>query len=325
MKGIISVTVKDKRNVYKFDLSRNITILTGDSGRGKTTLFDMVWDSNNYENSSVKIICDRPVIAVSGRDWDHTISSARNSIILIDEDNEFVRTKEFAHLVNGSSNYFLIITRSTLEQLPISVTEIYELEGAKNKKFKRVYKETDGMYHAPSKRNLPFVPEVIITEDSKTGFQFFSTIAQNAGIKCVSASGKSSIVHMLEQFKDKKVLVIADGAAFGSNMRNLVLKQETRPKMIGIYLPESFEWLILKSGLTNDPEWEKVSFPERFVESEKHFSWERYFTELLVENTRGSEYKAYPVNKGKLPEFYLQNDSIESIKSVMKGIDFGEL
>jgi len=48
--------------------------------------------------------------------------------------------KEFASKVKGCDNYFLIITRSYLSQLPYSVDEIYSIKGrGKSKEFERVY------------------------------------------------------------------------------------------------------------------------------------------------------------------------------------------
>ena len=50
--------------------------------------------------------------------------------------------------------------------------EIYELTGAKNKRFKRVYSDIEKMYDNPHKAALPFKPQIIITEDSGAGYQF---------------------------------------------------------------------------------------------------------------------------------------------------------
>ena len=44
MTGAINIKMKNKRNIYNFTLKRNITILRGDSGTGKTTLYDMIKD-----------------------------------------------------------------------------------------------------------------------------------------------------------------------------------------------------------------------------------------------------------------------------------------
>lgn len=48
MTGEYKIRVKNSRNNYIFNLKRNITVLCGDSGRGKTTLYEMISDYNVY-------------------------------------------------------------------------------------------------------------------------------------------------------------------------------------------------------------------------------------------------------------------------------------
>ena len=72
MKGAYQIRVKNNRNSYMFELRRNITILRGESGRGKTTLFDMIYEFNRFgKNSGVAVSCDRELIALSGDDWEN--------------------------------------------------------------------------------------------------------------------------------------------------------------------------------------------------------------------------------------------------------------
>ena len=170
MHGEYLVRIKNSRNSYTFSLRRNITILRGESGRGKTTLFDMITDHNRFGKSSgVSVSCDRELVAISGDKWEEDISKNPGKIIVIDEDSHFIRSRDFAETVRGSDNYFLLITRNYLVELPVSVDEIYELSGSKNKRFKRVYTETDRMYDNPHRSVLPYRPEVVITEDSRSG------------------------------------------------------------------------------------------------------------------------------------------------------------
>lgn len=42
MKGKVKVSVKNKHIHFSFVLERNVTILTGDSGTGKTKLINMI-------------------------------------------------------------------------------------------------------------------------------------------------------------------------------------------------------------------------------------------------------------------------------------------
>ena len=321
MKGAYKVNIKNNRNSYTFELRRNITILKGESGRGKTTLFEMISDYNRFgKNSGVSVSCDKGIIALAGNDWEEVIEKNPGTIIVIDEDSQFIRSEEFAKVVRGSDNYFLLITRNYLAQLPISVDEIFELSGAKNKKFKKVYREIDRMFDNPSSRYLPFVPEIIITEDIRSGYQFFKTITDKIGIKCISADGKSNIYKVINRYPDKNVVVIADGAAFGAEIADIVEQQTLRPRKLAIFLPESFEWLILKSGVVKNIDVNKIDHPEQYADSTLYMSWEQYFTDLLIETTKESDYMQY--TKSHLSDYYIQEKNIAEITKIAKGIKF---
>lgn len=320
MKGRYRVQVNNNRSSYKFELKRNITILCGDSATGKTGLFEMIAEYNNLGRASgVHLSCDVPVISLVDSDWQDAIRNIRKSIIVLDEsNNRFIRSKEFAELIKESDCYFLIISRFYLSQLPYSVEEIYELKGAKNKEFKRVYENIDLMYEKRKMPRLPFVPEVIITEDSGAGFQFFCNWGKKNGIKCVSAEGKSNIFKLVDKYGDMNTLIIADGADIGSEILDIVHKQEFRPNKLAIFLPESFEWLILKAGIV-DPSFENIlDKPEEYIESGEFFSWERYFTKLLEDATQGSNYNKY--DKNRLPDYYLQSKVEDAVKRQMPGV-----
>ena len=236
MTGVHKVSVRNSRNSYSFVLTRNITLLCGDSGRGKTTLFDMIHEYNRYGRSSgVSVSCDKKLVTLSGDDWSSELSKISNSIVVIDEDSQFIRSIDFVRAVRGSDNYFLLITRNYLANLPYSVDEIYEISGAKNKKFVSIYKGLKRMYdHIPAGK-LPFIPDVIITADGKSEYTFFKKEAGRMGILCVSAEGKSNIYSKLKEYPYKNVAVIADGAAFGAEMPNIVGLQRMNPNKISCF------------------------------------------------------------------------------------------
>lgn len=322
MHGRYRIRIKNSRNTYSFELRRNITVLRGESGRGKTTLFDMIHEYNRFgKNSGVSISCDREIIAIDGNQWEEDILAHPSAIIVIDEDSHFIRSRDFARTVQGSDNYYLLITRNYLAELPISVDEIYELTGSKNKKFKRVYREIDRMYDHPSSRYLPFIPEIVVTEDNRSGYQFFKQVAEKAGIHCVSAEGKTKIFKKISQYTDWNVVVIADGAAFGAEINDFVEQQKLRPRKLALFLPESFEWIVLKSGVIQGIEPSRIEQPELYADSAKFMSWEQYFTELLINETKGIDYLRY--KKSKLAGFYLQEKTAEMIRKEIKGIQFG--
>ncbi len=58
--------------------------------------------------------------------------------------------------------------------------------------------------------------------------------------------------------------------------------------------------------------------PEEFIDSKEYFSWERFFTALLIEMTKNT-YLQY--SKKKLNEVYLQEEIASKIIRQMTGIE----
>ena len=59
MKGKHRVIIETRKVKYDFWIKRNITILTGDSGSGKTVLIDFIREYRRYgSDSGVSVICD---------------------------------------------------------------------------------------------------------------------------------------------------------------------------------------------------------------------------------------------------------------------------
>lgn len=117
------------------------------------------------------------------------------------------------------------------------------------------------------------------------------------------------------EHREHKVFVIADGAAFGSEMDKIMLLQQKYPKNITICLPESFEWTILRSGVIKDDEISEVlTAPSDYIESKEFFSWEQYFTHFLVQKTKDT-HMAY--SKRELSSFYTVHENAERIAAVI--------
>ncbi|MEZ3435668.1 MAG: hypothetical protein K1W34_13795 [Lachnospiraceae bacterium] len=163
-------------------------------------------------------------------------------------------------------------------------------------------------------------PERIVAEDSNSGYQFFCGVCSDYNLECDTAGGKSNLFHVLNSGEDEKILAIADGAAFGSEIDKVIQLMKRRKNLV-LYLPESFEWLILLSDVLNDREIMHIlDNPYEYIESREYFSWERFFTKLLTEKSEDT-YLAY--SKKSLNKAYL-NDRVKlAILSQMKKIVFG--
>ena len=104
MVGKFDIEIYNNKVHYFLTVKRNITILQGNSATGKTKL---------------------------------RLSVMHKNIVFIDEIAAFVKSKRFAEMVRGSDNYFVIVTRDDLSQLPYSVDEIYGLRNVSdNQKYK---------------------------------------------------------------------------------------------------------------------------------------------------------------------------------------------
>ena len=320
MKGSYHIIVQNRALKYEFDIRRNLTIIQGDSATGKTTLVDMIRESHLDERSGVSVSCVRPCRVIDGDLWREQLTYIRDSIIFIDEGASFVSTQEFASEAKKSSNYFVIVTRENLDMLPISVEEVYGIKSSgKYSSLKPVYHEMYRIYNLDKELVAPVKPDRIVVEDSNSGYEFFNNVAQENGFECISAKGKAKIFNCLAvNPTDEEILVVADGAAFASQMNRIVTFIGTRK--IHLYLPESFEWLLLMSGIINDGNLKAIlDNPSDSIESSSYFSWEQFFTALIVQKTKDT-YLQY--NKKKLNSSYLQSGIKEKILAQMKGINF---
>lgn len=316
MKGHYHIIVQNRYLKYDFEIRRNLTIIQGDSATGKTTLVEMIRESRLDPKSGITISCERPCRVIEGDLWKEQLSYISNSILFIDEGASFVETEEFAVAARNSSNYFVIVTRENLEMLPISVEEVYGIRSSgKYGTLEPVYHEMYRLYDVERSQDSSVTPNHILVEDSNAGFEFFHDVAEKNDLSCTSAHGKSNVFTCLADIDtDEETLVIADGAAFASQM-NRIVHLVKRNRKIHLYLPESFEWLLLSSGVIHDRQLQDIlDDPVEHIDSSEYFSWERFFTALIIEKTKGS-YLQY--SKSKLNGNYLQKGIQDKIIAYM--------
>ena len=80
-----------------------------------------------------------------------------------------MKSQEFAAAVKGSDNYFVIVTRENLPNLPYSVEEIYGIHASgRYHDLKRTYNELYHIY-SPEVLSGKVEPEVVVVEDSNAG------------------------------------------------------------------------------------------------------------------------------------------------------------
>lgn len=322
MKGKYHIVVQNNKLRYELDIRRNITVIRGDSATGKTKLINLLEQAATFgEDSGVEVLCERPCRTLGGKDWNLVLQNIHEQIVFLDEENKFVKSQEFAAAVKASDNYFVIITREDLPNLPYSVDEIYGIHtSGKYHDLKRTYNELYRIYSTETFFEKQ-KPEIIVTEDSNSGYEFFRAVCEEKRIACKSAGGKSNLKTIMSKPGNELILMVADGAAIGSEMNELYQLMCCNPAL-KCYLPESFEWMVLKSGIIDGNAVQDIlHHPEDFIDSRKYFSWERYFTALLVEYTQDSYLK---YSKSKLNKAYLFEKIEQAILDVMEGVSWDQ-
>ena len=168
MTGKYDIEIYNKRVHYHLTVKRNITVIQGDSATGKTELLRMISDyENNGISSGITEICEKRCVVIENASWKERLATLQQCIIFIDEGALFLRSKEFTKMVKGSDNYFVLVTRDSLEHLPYSIEEIYgmrqERDSQKYQNARRIYNETYQLYNLQANEDIH--PDLIITED----------------------------------------------------------------------------------------------------------------------------------------------------------------
>lgn len=94
MKGSYFFRVKSKKALFEFTIKRNITVIKGDSATGKTTLLHMLYEYLRVgKESGYSVSTDVDFFVYLrrevGRDWKNAMSSLEDTVIFIEENNDF--------------------------------------------------------------------------------------------------------------------------------------------------------------------------------------------------------------------------------------------
>lgn len=296
-----------KSPVYDFygEFHRRITLIHGDSGVGKSSLTSILENRNDLP--SVSVTCDLEISIVNDNSWNSVMQSVTDSLIILD-DLRCVETLEFATVCKNylveNNLYVVIIGRADLpyfsnnvkgkKALSISLDEIYNLTNDGGKKHWLEHDRIDDFSELSD-------VDLIITEDSGTGYSFYSTYLKNVKH---SSDGKSSIVQDIELINDRKILVLLDTAAYGVHF------EEFKQKIVAADINaryfnglESFEYLLLNTNLVNDTE--KYRNALKTVSKDNYISWEEYFGTLLKCATEKTPQRSTHTRHSRLAECFI--------------------
>ena len=319
MVGKYSIEIYNNKLHYKLEIKRNITIIQGNSATGKTTLINLVSEYARLgKGSGITLNCEKECLVLPFVRWREFMKETKDSIIFVEENMPFIRTKEFAECLNYSDNYYVIIYRDSLPQLSYSVEEIYGIkEDRESQKYIKANRVYESLYNIYSLReNIPVKPDIVITEDANSGHEFFDALFE---CECVASEGKSTVHKLMSEsaFDGKTVLGIVDGAAFGSDIQKSMRTIANKQDKCCLYAPESFEYLILKSGLIKC-DLGVIDQTYDYADSTKYISWEQFYTDKLSEETRNTNHQ---YSKTRLNDFYKSRGFLKKVMDIMTGIE----
>ena len=308
MVGKYDIEIYNNKVHYFLTIRRNLTILQGFSATGKTELIRLIDQYDSFGAASgITVKSDVSCHVIQNGNWELMIKEYSGCILFFDENATFTKSQRFAEIVKGSDNYFVIVTRDDLHELPYSVEEIYGLRDVsdtqKYKTFHKVYNEMFRLYNLDMTENNEF--EMVITEDSNSGYDFYKHLF---GDRCISAAGKSNVFDLVLR-SEKSMLAIVDGAAFGSEIGKVMRYLKTSQKNCVLYAPESFEYLILCSGILEIDQ-RVIESTFDYADSARYMSWERFYTWYLTEQSNGT---IYQYNKGRLNKAFLTEGTLKKV------------
>lgn len=288
----VDISVSSKKFQCSFSIVDKVTFIKGDSGTGKTQFslrvlssaatvktivsnrFDLIVLSKKEFNRSLSI-AKRNIVKYTGQKFPENDKDKAgkllfeywsqednfpifDSIIIVD-DEDFVSSREFSAFFNADKyNYYIIINRREVAGISYSMDSVFEFK-------------TDGIHHWLEKSvfydvlNTETDKKVdwIVVEGSASDFIFFSAMFSSEQVINPSykgadkTGGRAKIILLvkrcLTEFKYKKLLLLVDICAFGSNIE--ALQELVRVNNISLFFIQnyqSFEFLLLHSSMIDD-------------------------------------------------------------------------
>lgn len=259
---MINIDIVFEKLHYTFSLFYKISVLTGESGIGKTSLYNVI-DRYTAKLGGVTYKGDVAIKTIPKKlelkyalDMVHESTS---TLFVLDEDCAFLHEKGFEQLFNeGKDNYFLMITRERkFCSLPIHRDAFYKLHcSGKYYIFKPLYEF----------RKTQNKVDVLVSEDSESGFMFLKDFVSDV----VSAHGKSNF-NTLAYATNKTYGLVYDSCGISFDCQKLVILFNRYPNLFD-FSWDSFERYILK-----------CLFPDKEINSDSSVYLEKYYEHLLHE------------------------------------------
>lgn len=306
------IHLKTRRLEYKFEIFNKYNIIEGDSGTGKTALYELI---NSFQvNKDIGINdSSHQLVAMPIQFSSFKLNNYTNCIIVIDEDCDILSNKNIPDILKKSNNYFIIITRKKkLGFIPVDIENIYEIKSS-------------GKFHTLKQKYSRFSDnqkisdiDLIITEDSRSGNLFIKEVLKDIRLKLplnkfvITSHGAPKLVQFITNLlinsrSIRNIVVVYDSAAYGEYYETFLNMLNVFKNRVNFYIIDwySFESYIIQSSVYG------VTINREDVDY-KYESIEQYATKMIEDIHRDTS----PYSKSALSKCLKQircKDCIESI------------
>ena len=321
MNGEAHIELSTAKIKYNLKFDRNISLIRGHSGTGKSYLCSLLAQALSGDETvalnSHGIQCIvMPAVTINSPTtlpWDEIIAQASNTIFFIDEMCDCLHSGSFSKVIKNTSNYYVIISRKDYSDLTYSVKAIYEF---KEDIVNLIPVITNQQLYPSSSQTI--APCKLITEDEGAGYFFYQHLYS---IPVIPARSKTRIAKCLKTELNKHtkgVVVIVDGAAFGSEL-DKCMQLISCDTSYHIYFPESFEWILLHSLVFQDnPEIQHILIDYlKTIDWTKFISVERYMTHVIETETEKLGILEYNKSANSLDPCFINSENLEHIRTLI--------
>lgn len=284
--SLFSFSIKYGKYKCSFGISSKYTIIQGKSGTGKSTLIEYVEELINAkligEATKGDMGCSKECVVLTVDDWEQKIKKHRDCLIFIDEDDIPINNSKFIQSIVKSNNYFVLVLRDKLFPLPYGYKDVYEMvQDGDHNVLQKVYRYTE----------QDVKPDAVITEDSKSGHTFFNEYFKKCSIICESSGGRDKLITKVRKLRRSgftgRIFIIADGAGLGPTAESIFDLVDSDGN-ISIWLPESFEWLLMHSPMFKG-KYNEIINNVRDISAREYENAEQYCTKVLEKDTKGTK------------------------------------
>lgn len=307
------ISIKSPNLNYELQIENKLTIITGLSATGKTTLINLI-NEYNSENNVADVESELPIYIINSNIWENPELFKDKAFYFIDEDMEFLKTPKFFKNVMNSVGYFIVVGRNPEIFINYSVDSIYKL-----KLHNGIHKMVNryNIKELTYKYNHDYINGVI-NEDSGSGFEFYKHIIP---LNHISSRGNKGILKLLV-VEDSKMIIL-DRVGYGKWINTLINSIESNDYNTILNLQNSFEYVILKSGvLGNDLD------DFELIESElklNNINSEKIYFEMLISISNKDKKTRY--TKKYINPWYLESKILNKLITTIKedtGTDLSE-